>query len=150
MERLRINNLIYIFGVDDLYLNISKNRLFKKQHFIPKKDSVYLKPSFGGEIFTIGISEGKKIKNSGTYFDDIQFSFGCFLELIYKIEEYTKQCPLYTNKTDKWKNNLIEKYKIYSNELNENGMAILTNFDYKFYNGDRLKWNDNSKVYEKY
>ena len=47
-------------------------------------------------------------------------------------------------------NYLIEKYKIYSNELNENGMAILTNFDYKFYNGDRLKWNDNSKVYEKY
>ena len=55
MERLRINNLIYIFGVDDLYLNISKNRLFKKQHFTPKKDSVYLKLIFNRKIFNIGI-----------------------------------------------------------------------------------------------
>ena len=146
----RINNLIYIWGVDDLFLNISTNRLFKKEHFSPKKDSVYLKPSFAGEVFTIGIKENKKIKNNGTYFDDIQFSFGCFLELIYKIEQYTKQCPLYANKTIKWKNDLIDKYKEYSSQLNENGMAILTKFDYKFYNGDRLKWNDDSKTYEKY
>ena len=147
MERL--NNTIHIYGTDDLYLNISTNRLFKKEHFRPKKESIYLKPSFGGEVFTIGICNNLKIKNHGTYFDDIQFSYGCLLELIYKIEDWVSQCPKYQNKNKRWKDNIIDTYIKYSKELEENGMCILTKLDYKYYNGVRMKWNDTSKTYEK-